>query len=99
MSKWNNIIDIDYQTPPAMVNVIVRTKSSGLNFYNSDCMIAHFIPKFMEEYHGEDDWFDYDESRDMNFVKEGWYANTTYIGDDVSSYFINKEIVEWKFIA
>lgn len=96
MSKWNNIKD---GTPPALINVIVRIKSNSMNFDNSDFMIAHYIPKFMEEYHGEDNWCDYDESRDMWFVKEGWYASTTYIGDDISSYFIDEEIIEWKFIA
>lgn len=37
--------------------------------------------------------------RDMNFIKEGWYANTTYIGDDVSSYFIEEKIIGWKYIT
>ncbi|HDG7210106.1 DUF551 domain-containing protein [Acinetobacter nosocomialis] len=63
---------------------------------NQNQMVAHFIPKFTEEYHGDDDWYDYDEDRGCGYVKEGWYANTAYIGDEYSSYFIEEKVTHWK---
>lgn len=27
--------------------------------------------------------------------KEGWYANTAYIGDEYSSYFIDEKVTHW----
>lgn len=99
MSKWNNIKDENFQLPKPFLNVLVRIQSSVPNIVNDDVMVAHYIPKFTEEYVGDDDWFDYCEERDMNFIKEGWYANTTYIGDDYSSYFIDEKVIEWKYIA
>lgn len=93
MTTWNNASVL----PKPLLNVIVRV-SNQTPINNDSFMVAHHVPKFFDEFNGDDDWFDYCETRDMNFVKEGWYANTTYIGDDISSYYIHEQVLCWKNI-
>lgn len=87
-------ISVDDRMPEPLRNVIVLIDANPAK--NQNQMVAHFIPKFTEEYHGDDDWYDYDEDRGCGYVKEGWYANTAYIGDEYSSYFIEEKVTHWK---
>lgn len=97
MSDWNDIDDIIFVPPPTNLNVIVRiNRHSPTN--NSEYMIAHYIPRLTVEYNGWDDWCDYCDLTDKFYLKEGWYANTTYIGDDYSSYYICEDVISWKYI-
>lgn len=98
MSDWIEIDDIIFVPPPTSLNVVVRVRRQN-PMNNDEYMIAHYIPKLTVEYTGWDDWHDYCEETDKNYVKEGWYANTTYIGDDYSSYYITEDIVAWKHIC
>lgn len=87
-------ISVEDQMPESLRNVLVLLDANSAK--NQNQMVAHFIPKFTEEYHGDDDWYDYDEERACGYVKEGWYANTAYIGDGYSSYFIEEKVTHWK---
>ncbi|ABS90110.2 DUF551 domain-containing protein [Acinetobacter baumannii] len=87
-------ISVEDQMPESLRNVLVLLDANSAK--NQNQMVAHFIPKFTEEYHGDDDWYDYDEERACGYVKEGWYANTAYIGDEYSSYFIEEKVTHWK---
>ncbi|EXT32998.1 DUF551 domain-containing protein, partial [Acinetobacter sp. 25977_8] len=87
-------ISVDDRMPEPLRNVIVLIDANPAK--NQNQMVAHFIPKFTEEYHGDDDWYDYGEDRGCGYVKEGWYANTAYIGDEYSSYFIEEKVTHWK---
>lgn len=87
-------ISVEVQMPESLRNVLVLLDANPAK--NQNQMVAHFIPKFTEEYHGDDDWYDYDEDRGCGYVKEGWYANTAYIGDEYSSYFIEEKVTHWK---
>ncbi|MCJ9206309.1 DUF551 domain-containing protein [Acinetobacter baumannii] len=87
-------ISVDDHMPESLRNVLVLLDANPAK--NQNQMVAHFIPKFTEEYHGDDDWYDYDEDRGCGYVKEGWYANTAYIGDEYSSYFIEEKVTHWK---
>lgn len=91
MPEW---ISVEDQMPESLRNVLVLLDANSAK--NQNQMVAHFIPKFTEEYHGDDDWYDYDEERACGYVKEGWYANTAYIGDEYSSYFIEEKVTHWK---
>ncbi|EPQ7329984.1 DUF551 domain-containing protein [Acinetobacter baumannii] len=86
-------ISVDDRMPESLRNVLVLIDANPVK--NQNQMVAHFIPKFTEEYHGDDDWYDYDEDRGCGYVKEGWYANTAYIGDEYSSYFIEEKVTHW----
>lgn len=87
-------ISVEVQMPESLRNVLVLLDANPAK--NQNQMVAHFIPKFTEEYHGDNDWYDYDEDRGCGYVKEGWYANTAYIGDEYSSYFIEEKVTHWK---
>ncbi|WP_462184974.1 DUF551 domain-containing protein [Acinetobacter baumannii] len=87
-------ISVEDQMPESLRNVLVLLDANSAK--NQNQMVAHFIPKFTEEYHGDDDWYDYDEDRGCGYIKEGWYANTAYIGDEYSSYFIEEKVTHWK---
>ncbi|MFY5041864.1 DUF551 domain-containing protein [Acinetobacter baumannii] len=87
-------ISVEVQIPESLRNVLVLLDANPAK--NQNQMVAHFIPKFTEEYHGDNDWYDYDEDRGCGYVKEGWYANTAYIGDEYSSYFIEEKVTHWK---
>ncbi|MCJ9442194.1 DUF551 domain-containing protein [Acinetobacter baumannii] len=87
-------ISVEDQMPESLRNVLVLIDANPVK--NQNQMVAHFIPKFTEEYHGDDDWYDYDEKRGCGYIKEGWYANTAYIGDEYSSYFIEEKVTHWK---
>lgn len=87
-------ISVDDHMPESLRNVLVLLDANPAK--NQNYMVAHFIPKFTEEYHGDDDWYDYDEERGCGYIKEGWYANTAYIGDEYSSYFIEEKVTHWK---
>jgi len=87
-------ISVDDHMPESLRNVLVLLDANPAK--NQNQMVAHFIPKFTEEYHGDDDWYDYDEERGCGYIKEGWYANTAYIGDEYSSYFIEEKVTHWK---
>ncbi|MFY7466923.1 DUF551 domain-containing protein [Acinetobacter baumannii] len=87
-------ISVDDCMPESLRNVLVLIDANPVK--NQNQMVGHFIPKFTEEYHGDDDWYDYDEDRGCGYVKEGWYANTAYIGDEYSSYFIEEKVTHWK---
>lgn len=87
-------ISVEVQMPESLRNVLVLLDANSAK--NQNQMVAHFIPKFTEEYHGDDDWYDYDEDRGCGYIKEGWYANTAYIGDEYSSYFIEEKVTHWK---
>lgn len=87
-------ISVEDRMPESLRNVLVLIDANPVK--NQNYMVAHFIPKFTEEYHGDDDWYDYDEDRGCGYVKEGWYANTAYIGDEYSSYFIEEKVTHWK---
>ncbi|MFW2562433.1 DUF551 domain-containing protein [Acinetobacter baumannii] len=87
-------ISVEDRMPEPLRNVLVLIDANPAK--NQNQMVAHFIPKFTEEYHGDDDWYDYDEERGCGYVKEGWYANTVYIGDEYSSYFIEEKVAHWK---
>lgn len=87
-------ISVDDRMPESLRNVLVLIDANPVK--NQNQMVAHFIPKFTEEYHGDDDWYDYDEDRGCGYVKEGWYANAAYIGDEYSSYFIEEKVTHWK---
>lgn len=91
VQEW---ISVEDQMPESLRNVLVLLDANSAK--NQNQMVAHFIPKFTEEYHGDDDWYDYDEERGCGYVKEGWYANTAYIGDEYSSYFIEEKVTHWK---
>ncbi|EYS08025.1 hypothetical protein K013_4070, partial [Acinetobacter baumannii 25569_7] len=73
-------ISVEDRMPESLRNVLVLIDANPVK--NQNQMVAHFIPKFTEEYHGDNDWYDYDEDRGCGYVKEGWYANTAYIGDE-----------------
>ncbi|EYD45343.1 hypothetical protein J917_3993, partial [Acinetobacter baumannii 25493_4] len=83
-------ISVEDRMPESLRNVLVLIDANPVK--NQNQMVAHFIPKFTEEYHGDNDWYDYDEDRGCGYVKEGWYANTAYIGDEYSSYFIEEKV-------
>ncbi|MDX7932010.1 DUF551 domain-containing protein [Acinetobacter baumannii] len=87
-------ISVEDRMPESLRNVLVLIDANPVKDQNQ--MVAHFIPKFTEEYHGDNDWYDYDEDRGCGYVKEGWYANTAYIGDEYSSYFIEEKVTHWK---
>lgn len=87
-------ISVEDQMPESLRNVLVLLDANPAK--NQNQMVAHFIPKFTEEYHGDDDWYDYDEERGCGYIKEGWYANTAYISDEYSSYFIEEKVTHWK---
>ncbi len=87
-------ISVEDRMPESLRNVLVLIDANPVK--NQNYMVAHFIPKFTEEYHGDDDWYDYDEERGCGYIKEGWYANTAYIGDEYSSYFIEEKVTHWK---
>ncbi|EYR89135.1 hypothetical protein K011_3889, partial [Acinetobacter baumannii 25569_5] len=87
-------ISVEDRMPESLRNVLVLIDANPVK--NQNQMVAHFIPKFTEEYHGDNDWYDYDEDRGCGYVKEGWYANTAYIGDEYSSYFIEEKVTHWK---
>ncbi|WP_049066889.1 DUF551 domain-containing protein [Acinetobacter seifertii] len=89
-------ISVEDRMPESLRNVLVLIDANPVK--NQNYMVAHFIPKFTEEYHGDDDWYDYDEERGCGYIKEGWYANTAYIGDEYSSYFIEEKVTHWKQI-
>ncbi|EXD39904.1 hypothetical protein K008_3824 [Acinetobacter baumannii 25569_2] len=91
MPEW---ISVEDRMPESLRNVLVLIDANPVK--NQNQMVAHFIPKFTEEYHGDNDWYDYDEDRGCGYVKEGWYANTAYIGDEYSSYFIEEKVTHWK---
>lgn len=84
--------------PPNNLYVIVKIKDDLNQCESSKCMIAKYIPKFFEEFHGNDDWFDWCEEKQCKFIKEGWYANTVYIGDEYSSYFIDGDVTHWRMV-
>ena len=88
-----NWISVEEKMPEPLQNVLVLINANSAK--NQNQMVAHFIPKFTEEYHGDDDWYDYDEERGCGYVKEGWYANTVYIGDEYSSYFVDEKVTRW----
>lgn len=54
-------ISVDDRMPESLRNVLVLIDANPVK--NQNQMVAHFIPKFTEEYHGDDDWYDYDEDR------------------------------------
>lgn len=54
-------ISVEDQMPESLRNVLVLLDANSAK--NQNQMVAHFIPKFTEEYHGDDDWYDYDEER------------------------------------
>ncbi|ENW41098.1 TPA: DUF551 domain-containing protein [Acinetobacter baumannii] len=87
-------ISVEDRMPEPLRNVLVLIDANSAK--NQNQMVANFVPKFTEEYHGDDDWYDYDEERGCGYVKEGWYANTAYIGDEYSSYFIEEKVTHWK---
>lgn len=93
--RW---VDSSKRLPPNNINVIVKVNDTANKLVTGTYIIGHYIPEFFEEYHGDDDWCDYSEERDKCFVKSGWYANTTYIGDDYSSYFITENVIAWRTI-
>lgn len=85
-------ISVDIEMPKALMNVLVIVNENCAK--NQNQIVANFIPKFTEESCcGE--WSEYCEDKDMHFVPEGWYANTTYIGDEYSSYFLEGEVTHW----
>ncbi|AXX43177.1 DUF551 domain-containing protein [Acinetobacter baumannii] len=86
-------ISVDEQIPEPLRNVLVLVDASPVK--NQNQMVAHFIPRLTEEYHGDDDWYDYDEERACGYVKEGWYANTAYIGDEYGSYYLDEKVTHW----
>ena len=86
-------ISVKDQMPEPLRNVLVLIDANSVK--NQNQMVANFIPEFTEEYHGDDDWYDWSEEKQCSFVKQGWYANTEYIGDDYSSYFINEKVTHW----
>lgn len=88
-----NWISVKDQMPEPLRNVLVLIDGNPVK--NQNQMVANFIPQFTEEHHGDDDWYDYDEDRNCGYVKEGWYANTAYIGDEYSSYFIDEKVTHW----
>lgn len=85
-------ISVDIEMPKALMNVLVIVNENGAK--NQNQMVANFIPKFTEE-SGCYEWSEYCEDKDMHFIPEGWYANTTYIGDEYSSYFLEGEVTYW----
>ena len=87
--KWISVKD---QMPEPLRNVLVLIHENPVK--NQNQMVANFVPKFTEESEC-DDWSDYCEEKDAHFVPEGWYANTTYIGDEYSSYFIGEKVTHW----
>lgn len=89
MSEWISVKD---QMPEPLRNVLVLIDENSAK--NQNQMVANFVPKFTEESEC-DDWTDYCEKKDMHFVPEGWYANTTYISDEYSSYFISERATHW----
>ncbi|CAA0184406.1 DUF551 domain-containing protein [Acinetobacter baumannii] len=86
-------ISVEDRMPESLRNVLVLLDANPAK--NQNKMVAHFIPKFTEEYHGDDDWYDYDEERACGYVKEGWYANTAYISDEYGSYFLDEKVTHW----
>lgn len=89
---------IDFSTKPEpLLNVIVKIKSNNpLN--NDNFMVAHYVPKYMCQCSASNDWSEYSDELDDFFIPEGWYANTTYIGDEWSSYYIDCEVISWAYI-
>lgn len=98
LTKGNAVpvwISVNDQLPESQLNVLVKIDSK--NIKNEAYMVAHFIPKHTEEFLGFDDydWSDYCEEKDMNFLPEGWYANTTYISDEYASYGMSEKVTHW----
>ncbi|UOH19857.1 DUF551 domain-containing protein [Acinetobacter sp. NyZ410] len=87
-----NWISVDEKMPEPLRNVLVLIDENPVK--NQNQMVANFIPQFTEESEcGE--WSEFCEERDMYFIPEGWYANTAYIGDEYSSYFIDEKVTHW----
>lgn len=91
--KW---IDVNDSMPEPLKNVLVLIDANPVK--NQNKMVANFIPEFTEEHHGDDDWYDWSEEKQCGFVKQGWYANTAYVGDDYSCYFIEEKVTHWMLL-
>lgn len=89
MSEW---IDVDKKMPEPLRNVLVLIDGNPAK--NMNQMVANFIPKFTEQA-GCNEWAEYCEEKDTSFCPQGWYANTVYIGDEFSSYFIDEKVTHW----
>ena len=87
--RW---ISVDDQMPEPLRNVLVLIDGNPAK--NMNQIVANFIPKFTEEA-GCEDWSEYCEEKDMFYCPQGWYANTTYIGDEYTSYFIEEKVTHW----
>lgn len=90
-----NWISVEDKLPESLLNVLVKIDAK--NVKNEAYMVAHFTPRYTEEYNGWEDWdeVEYHEEKDAFFCPEGWYANTTYIGDDYSSYLLTEKVTHW----
>lgn len=90
MSEW---ISVDKKMPKPLQNVLVLVNANSTK--NQNQMVANFVPKFTEEYQGDDDCYDYDEERSCGYVKEGWYVNTAYTSDDYGAYYLDEKVTHW----
>lgn len=88
--KW---ISVEDRLPNCYQSVLVQID----NYPTKMNMVAHYLRKHTEEYDGDADVFgDYDEATDTTYCPAGWYADTTYIGAEHSSYFINEKVTHWQ---
>lgn len=88
--KW---IRVEDRLPEPLRNVLVLIDDNSAK--NANQMVANFIPKFTEEASCEE-WSEYCEEKDLFYCPQGWYANTTYIGDEYASYFIDEKVTHWQ---
>ena len=87
-------ISVDDRLPEKQLNVLIFVVT-GYKLQGS--IVARYIPKTTEPYEGEYSEFgDYDEATDTIYCPAGWYAETAYIGDDYSSYYVDDKVTHWQ---
>ena len=87
MQKWTLV---EEKLPEYGVSVIVYVKDNcGKNIIIRAMYIAPFT---MEQHEDGYDDADYDEDKDIYFVKEGWYENNVY---EEAHYAVDGNITHW----
>lgn len=89
--RW---IPVGERLPEKQINVLIFVVT-GYKLQGS--IVARYIPKITEPYVGEYSEFgDYDEATETTYCPAGWYAETAYMGDEYSSYFVDDKVTHWQ---
>ena len=90
-NKW---ISVDDRLPENSTNVLIFVIT---DYKLQGSIVARYIPKNTEPYTGEYSEFgDYDEATDTTYCPAGWYAETAYMGDEYSNYFVDDKVTNWQ---